>query len=783
MTTGSYQLTNGQYKDDNLEIIILTTANRDQYLPTKTVVTSKSDNLYVVSNGTTIAIPNNTTYTYKSGDMFYTGSVTVSDEALNNATYFGEDGEGANLIGTLTLDFLDALNTYLAQKPGIVVIKTDDGEESPAQINNEIMWALLGCSAITNLNLEGTYIESVDTYYPNASSNNDWQTVNADATLLPGHSTTKNTTLVTFVMPQTKKGSSFGANMFQFLEGLKNVAISEGVETLDVSSVDHNGQKYMLETITFPNTLKTIKKWALRDQTGILTFTFPKSLELIETAAFSGSTPRDVYFLGTVAPQVQINAWGDDAYIAEHSLATEVEDGETGQSVTVKMAQGVACRYNYHNSNGWECMLHYPAVLLETEAGKAQAARYTDLTREYKKIVYADFPKKKNDQNQDIAYYTAGYETEGIQGTTAATSSTTALKDFENMYAITVDPPYGGNYTGGYDDAYVGSQYTWPSMSMCDRATIVAQHHLLWNGTSTIGDGIRKYDSTYTGDGDEYRGMHQFVFAQADVIAEDTKEWDLSKYADGLWHTICLPFDMTKKNMEDVFGKNKDGNYSHIRLCKFNKVERTEGENAHIKLCFNDEQFHAATNDDDVVLHAHTSYMIHAAKEKAVEGEETTAIMTGYTMVSGNPQPTNVKAVSGETETDNEYRFIGNYLTDIKMPQYSYFFTKAQVFKFQTGTTGKWTAYTSVIEAPKGTEDNTLYFQGGSQAKLATLLDFAEGEDETTGIDKVTIEADGEIIYTTDNVYNLNGQLVSTNGLSGLAKGIYVVGGKKIAVK
>ena len=52
---------------------------------------------------------------------------------------------------------------------------------------------------------------------------------------------------------------------------------------------------------------------------------------------------------------------------------------------------------------------------------------------------------------------------------------------------------------------------------------------------------------------------------------------------------------------------------------------------------------------------------------------------------------------------------------------------------------------------------------------------------ETTGIEDLIIDADGQLMPTNGKVYNINGQLVSedANSFQSLPSGIYIINGKK----
>lgn len=776
----------GNYNKDGIQIIPLTPENRDSYLTFG--IQSKSDQLYA---------PNTTETT-----------VTESYYELTNST----DIEGTELIKGNTT-FVEFLNKQLESKPTTVIFNSEDSS-NPAEISNAITRALVKCSSITTLNLEDTYLESIKGHNPTLVGPAPNYAPTEDPTFYLGelgkYGTETNKTLTTLYMPSTKNGSTLAlegaANsnnwtVFQFLTGLQTLFLSEGIETIDEYAlkvgadnwVDGVNHKFMPTNVILPNTLKNIKAHAFDGQTAIETFVFPANMKYIQEGAFQSANPKDVYFLGVEAPKVEKNAWGDNSYISNNSLNLEAETSiSDGGEVTlkVKLGEGVATRNTYNTKNGWMTMLHYPAACT-----KEQAAKYTDITRKYVKIDYGtetDLVKSETNNNVTVYAYTPGKETSEITGKTEKTTNAAQTKFFNRYNDGT---SYSGDYNGGYDDIFLGAQYIWPSMPMAYRATVVAQNNLLWDGVTSIAQGIKNAGGSYSGDGTDYIGLHQFVFAQADVTATDTKKWTIaSKYGDGKWHTICLPFDMTKAQMKEAFGPTDDeGNYN-IRLCRFNKVLRvTDTENDRLKLYFNDEQFTNA-QDDATVLKAHVSYMIKAGKENAVSSQEI--VMKNYILASGSPLPTSVNVTTSaeegtSTQSEAQYYFIGNYTKDMRIPQYTYFFSKATgKYRFEMGTStgtnptsGKWNAYSSVVEASDGEADYNKFFKtGSSEAKLYTKFE-DDGDKGTTGIQKITIEADGEVVSTNENVYNLNGQLVSTEGLGGLQKGIYILNGKKFIVK
>ena len=392
----------------------------------------------------------------------------------------------------------------------------------------------------------------------------------------------------------------------------------------------------------------------------------------------------------------------------------------------------------------------------------------------------------------------------------------------------------------------MGRQYVWPSQEAWLRSYIVSSNGYNWNGVTpyrpelTADDlatlayaGYKQADVTDVEKGEytlddlkkiAHLGTRQFVLANADVNVdkEEDKEPEYPiSLETGKWWTLCVPFNMTKKQVLETFGED-------TQLCLFSKVERHTG-NGHnsIVLKFTQDVLNHSTtdsdgnkykgedgkwlpiddddivkNDDEVVVWAHESYMIKPMKGKNSD-KEPTFVVKNYTPVVGNPLPTVVEAQVvkdplQEADYSNEYRFIGNYLgsTDEKpvvIPQYSYIYAKTgsdptYKFRFYTGTKATWSPNKSIVQSHDrqgGYRDYKNFFgsdkstmpQGAKQASIFGEEDFGE----TTGIDNVTIIAGSDVLTP---IFTLDGKMVSVNGsVEGLAKGVYVKAGKKFVVK
>lgn len=566
------------------------------------------------------------------------------------------------------------------------------------------------------------------------------------------------------------------------------------------------------------------------------TLEIPASMRYIGAIAFGRRRYQDVFFYGENAPLMPFGTIEDwDATASAFDEVTLM--GNNGFDLTTKgeisddVNTGYANRENYKNHGVYFCMLHYPKDLTDK-----QRAAYTDITRVYKTVDEGhDFRYGKYDD--PYSYHEVGQEETELKFGNYVAPKRTSL---------------------GFQDTYLGRQYIWPSQDAWRRSYVVNSLGYNWNGIDKYLPTLSKEDLkvlAYAGykvaDGDHpadkatgyytyddlcmmaHMGTRQFPLGNEDVNVDEESEKEPTypiNIKGGQWWTICVPFDMTKAQVDDVFGKD-----THV--CRFNKVERvvnSEKKEKSIKLYFtNDVYVHKSTKDkeghytisagtpvadDDIVIYAHESYMIYPKNNS--DDPNGMYNISDYTLVTGSPLPTLVKAneqftggakesASGEADWNKEYRFVGNYQTEVAVaaseqgnsseeavardiknvfvPQYSYIYAKKNgtpkaQFWFYTGTQMLWGANKCVVQATArggGLSDYKTYFGGNGSAR-AKELSFFGTDDEVTGIENVEIIAGNE--NDTQIVYNLNGQVVNGN-LNSLQKGIYIKNGKKFMVK
>lgn len=564
------------------------------------------------------------------------------------------------------------------------------------------------------------------------------------------------------------------------------------------------------------------------------TLEIPASMRYIGAIAFGNRRYQDVFFYGENAPLMPfgtIEGWqGTGSAFDEVTLMGNNGFVPTKGEISDDAKTGYANRENYKTQGVYFCLLHFPKDLTDE-----QRAAYTDITRVYKTVDKGqEFYYGQNDYNP-YSYHEVGEEETELKFSSYTASKKTSC---------------------GFQDTYLGRQYIWPSQEEWRRSYVVNSLGYNWNGKDkylpTLSEedlavlayaGYKVADADHPADENTgyytlenlqmmaHMGTRQFPLGNSDVnVDKEPEEKPIYpiNIKGGQWWTICVPFDMTKAQVDEVFGVD-----THV--CRFNKVERvvnSEEKVKSIKLFFtNDVYVHKSTKDangkyttstgtpvvnDDIVIYAHESYMIYPTKNN--DDANSMYNISDYTLVTGSPLPTLVKAneqftggvkesASDEADWNKEYRFVGNYQTavavsetaqaseeivarDVKnvtVPQYSYIYAKKKgtsraQFWFYTGTQMLWGANKCVVQATArdgGQSDYLTYF-GGNGTGAAKELSFFGKDEDVTGIENVEIIAGNE--NDTQIVYNLNGQVVNGN-LNNLQKGVYIKNGKKFMVK
>lgn len=271
-------------------------------------------------------------------------------------------------------------------------------------------------------------------------------------------------------------------------------------------------------------------------------------------------------------------------------------------------------------------------------------------------------------------------------------------------------------------------------------------------------------DGMYSIRSGDYAGWQNFA---ATTKGKKEDIWEDSVRVDDKWYSMCLPFDMTKIQLESAYGS---------------EVEVVEFSNAYTKKEGTIKYLHLEFKTPVTETKAHHPYMIHPSLHAGTQkGVKTTIVGIKKKPENESSLETVVKTVNGIN-----YKFIGNYTKNKVMPAPCYFYyngagatngTFASGFYKRTKVGGKWGQYSAIVIP--SSED-------GVHAKAYTVF-YDAGHNQPTGI--ANINAGSQTLSNDksfgNRVMNLNGQTVrqGSDALSGLPAGIYIVNGKKYVVR
>ena len=352
------------------------------------------------------------------------------------------------------------------------------------------------------------------------------------------------------------------------------------------------------------------------------TITLPANLKLIESGAFQYSTHcKDLYSLSVVTPQCHVDAFSTVMYVAN--------DAYDRQEV---IDEGIISREAYRNNATdytWMTLLHYPR-----ECTTPYVQRYTDPTRDYSvatglrdgKGATIYFPNQGE-------YYRAYFQ--GTFGYLWNAWDTTRDDNF-SVSSPSLSATAGHNQSQGqskanaaYTTNYVDYPYTsFYDVTLGDAGTstltkpsdLEDYYNIYWNESAYSTSGSEK-QHLYP-QGEDYRGWHQFVLT---AYAHNKKE-DIEPYrsyiTDNEWWTICMAFDLTKSEIEMLYGGNglpyvsklthvvRDIKNERITLMFSNNLMEYKESVASGKVHGEISKTKGGVGDDDVVIHKGVPYLI-----------------------------------------------------------------------------------------------------------------------------------------------------------------------------
>ena len=222
-----------------------------------------------------------------------------------------------------------------------------------------------------------------------------------------------------------------------------------------------------------------------------------------------------------------------------------------------------------------------------------------------------------------------------------------------------------------------------------------------------------------------------------------------------VWTTCVLPFSLNKHQVDAIFGNTYSiGNENGTQILYFDRVEGN-------KVYF--------------VRHAYNT--IVAGKPFLIKPtKEVTNINTAD--VEEYPYVTIENTKPEDWCSDKSYAWASSYSNDMTVQEGDGFISNQDgSFKNFVGASGTLKGFRGYLKRL----DNT---QPGAKPIMLQVVNSSniDGDNgETTGIEDLIIDADGQLMPANGKVYNINGQLVSedANSFQSLPSGIYIINGKK----
>ena len=231
------------------------------------------------------------------------------------------------------------------------------------------------------------------------------------------------------------------------------------------------------------------------------------------------------------------------------------------------------------------------------------------------------------------------------------------------------------------------------------------------------------------------------------------------KMTAGIWTTCVLPFSLNVHQVDAIFGDTyKSGNVNGTQILYFDRVEN--GKVYFVRHAYN-------------TIVANKPFLIKPSKD--VESISTAAA-TEFPYVTIEA----IKIENGKPDdwcTGNGYTWASSYSNDMTVKEGDGFISNQDgTFKNFVGASGTLKGFRGYLKR--------LDTQTGAKPIMLQVVNSSnvDGDNgETTGIEDLIIDADGQLMPANRKVYNINGQLVSedANSFQSLPSGIYIINGKK----
>ena len=373
-------------------------------------------------------------------------------------------------------------------------------------------------------------------------------------------------------------------------------------------------------------------------------------------------------------------------------------------------------------------------------------------------------------------------------------------KEVKIRFGVSIPDAAAGTQTQSDDDASASAMEPW---------TVFDDFHLMFGGRSHEPNLVLDEDSTTL----DYLDKANYQFSSRPMRLKRT-------LSDDKWSTIILPVNLTKSQIQYMFGVNvKLAKLDHLTDNTIEFVSETESNDG--------------TESDQILLRAFKPYIMRVSGSDEKSTVDSDYVADYYDRTNGGKTSYKVKAPKGHyyvegvtlqgVQMDKNLQPYYNFKADENsvvytdgMPSYTYAddvvatnkdnssdtrtlqaygtlcknFSGKSIIAGRSDLNGAYVLYgnnMNKIKTQYGTKGLRCWFVPGENDKPISALAkvMIDGvEDTTTSISDIYDDGTSAAKRFADGVYTMDGRLLrSGTSTAGLPAGLYIVGGQKVVVK